>query len=113
MQRNPDAVAAMVESGWEIASHGLRWNIDERVQAFLGRPIEGRWPYLWIDATYLKVRRGEVLCILGPSGTGKSVALHMLEDLGYYCIDNLPVTLLPLSALPPRFIFARAAASMR
>jgi len=30
--------------------------IDERVHAFLARPIEGDWPYLWIDATYLKVR---------------------------------------------------------
>ena len=30
--------------------------IDERVNAFLSRPIEGDWPYLWIDATYLKVR---------------------------------------------------------
>lgn len=30
--------------------------IDERVNAFLSRPIEGHWPYLWIDATYLKVR---------------------------------------------------------
>ncbi|WP_285675177.1 transposase, partial [Paralimibaculum aggregatum] len=32
--------------------------IDERVQAFLSRPIEGRWPYLRLDATYLKVREG-------------------------------------------------------
>ena len=30
--------------------------IDERVKAFLDRPIEGSWPYLWIDATYVKVR---------------------------------------------------------
>jgi len=30
--------------------------IDERVSAFLSRPIEGDWPYLWIDATYVKVR---------------------------------------------------------
>lgn len=30
--------------------------IDERVNAFLTRPIEGEWPYLWIDATYLKER---------------------------------------------------------
>lgn len=30
--------------------------IDERVNAFLNRPIEGSWPYLWIDATYVKVR---------------------------------------------------------
>lgn len=32
--------------------------IDDRVDAFLTRPIEGEWPYLWIDATYLKVRQG-------------------------------------------------------
>jgi putative transposase len=31
--------------------------IDERVNAFLSRPIEGAWPYLWIDATYLKSRQ--------------------------------------------------------
>jgi len=30
--------------------------IDERVHAFLDRPIEGDWPYLWIDATYVKCR---------------------------------------------------------
>ncbi len=30
--------------------------IDERVTAFLNRPIEGLWPYLWLDATYIKVR---------------------------------------------------------
>jgi putative transposase len=30
--------------------------IDERVSAFLSRPIEDSWPYLWIDATYVKVR---------------------------------------------------------
>src|SRR5690348_7610257 len=34
----------------------LCMEIDERVNAFLNRPIEGDWPYLWIDATYLKVR---------------------------------------------------------
>ena len=31
-------------------------DIDERVNAFLNRPIEGDWPYVWIDATYVKVR---------------------------------------------------------
>jgi putative transposase len=30
--------------------------IDERVKAFLDRPLEGDWPYLWIDATYVKTR---------------------------------------------------------
>src|SRR5262244_565827 len=33
-------------------------DIDERVGAFLDRPIAGDWPYLWLDATYLKVRDG-------------------------------------------------------
>ena len=32
--------------------------IDERVNTFLERPLEGDWPYLWIDATYVKVRQG-------------------------------------------------------
>ena len=31
--------------------------IDERVNTFLCRPIEGEWPYLWLDATYVKARR--------------------------------------------------------
>ncbi|KAA0570076.1 IS256 family transposase [Azospirillum sp. Sh1] len=33
-------------------------DIDERVNAFLDRPLEGDWPYLWLDATYLKQREG-------------------------------------------------------
>jgi putative transposase len=33
-------------------------DIDERVTGFLERPLEGEWPYLWLDATYLKVRDG-------------------------------------------------------
>ena len=38
--------------------------IDERVTAFLERPIEGDWPYLWIDATYVKVRQqGRVVSV--------------------------------------------------
>src|SRR3546814_12916469 len=35
-----------------------RSDIDERVHAFLKRPLTGEWPYLWLDATYLKVREG-------------------------------------------------------
>ncbi|QDQ26412.1 RNase adapter RapZ [Chitinimonas arctica] len=37
----------------------------------------------------------QIVLISGLSGSGKSVALKLLEDLGYYCIDNLPATLLP------------------
>ncbi|CAB1367302.1 RNase adapter RapZ [Denitratisoma oestradiolicum] len=36
-----------------------------------------------------------LILISGLSGSGKSVALHMLEDSGYYCVDNLPAPLLP------------------
>jgi UPF0042 nucleotide-binding protein len=35
-----------------------------------------------------------LVIISGLSGSGKSVALHALEDLGFYCIDNIPTTLL-------------------
>ena len=37
----------------------------------------------------------KLVIISGRSGSGKSTALHMLEDLGFYCIDNLPAGLLP------------------
>ncbi len=36
-----------------------------------------------------------IVIITGMSGSGKSVALHALEDIGYYCVDNLPPELLP------------------
>jgi UPF0042 nucleotide-binding protein len=36
-----------------------------------------------------------VAVITGLSGSGKTTALHVLEDLGYYCIDNLPAALIP------------------
>ena len=53
-----DLVQAMGMSGISRSpvSH-LCAEIDERGQTFLARPIEGDWPYLWIDATYLKVRQ--------------------------------------------------------
>lgn len=37
----------------------------------------------------------KLVIISGRSGSGKSTALHQLEDEGFYCIDNLPVSLLP------------------
>ena len=36
-----------------------------------------------------------ILIVTGQSGSGKSSALQVLEDLGYYCIDNLPLAMLP------------------
>ncbi|PCJ39474.1 MAG: RNase adapter RapZ [Moraxellaceae bacterium] len=40
-----------------------------------------------------------LIIMSGRSGSGKTTALHVLEDIGYYCVDNLPVTLLPALAL--------------
>ena len=57
--------------------------IDEKVKAFLDRPIEGEWPYLWIDATYLKVRRGgrivsvAVIIAVGVNTDGRREVLGM------------------------------------
>ena len=54
-----DLVKAMGMSGISKSQVSrLCEEIDGKVKAFLERPIEGDWPYIWIDATYLKVRRG-------------------------------------------------------
>ncbi len=41
------------------------------------------------------MKKTKLVVLSGPSGSGKSTALNVLEDLGYYCVDNLPTTLLP------------------
>ena len=46
------------------------------------------------DTPQERVQRDEVILITGISGSGKSVALHALEDAGYFCVDNLPPELL-------------------
>ena len=57
--------------------------IDERVNVFLTRPIEGDWPYLWIDATYVKVRQAgrivsvAVIVAVGANGDGRREVLGM------------------------------------
>ena len=60
--------------------------IDERVHAFLDRPIEGDWPYLWIDATYVKTRQAgrivsvAVIVAVGVNADGRREVLGM--DIG-------------------------------
>lgn len=60
--------------------------IDEKVKAFLNRPLEGDWPYLWIDATYLKVRQSgrivsvAVIIAVGVNSDGRREVLGM--DIG-------------------------------
>jgi len=52
-----DLVRAMGMSGISKSQVSrLCEEIDDKVKAFLNRPLEGDWPYLWIDATYVKVR---------------------------------------------------------
>jgi hypothetical protein len=57
--------------------------IDVRVKAFLDRPIEGDWPYVWIDATYLKVRQnGRIVSVavtiaVGVNSDGRREVLGM------------------------------------
>jgi len=54
-----DLVKAMGAGGMSKSQVSrLCAEIDTRVNAFLSRPLEGSWPYLWLDATYLKVREG-------------------------------------------------------
>ena len=60
--------------------------IDGKVKAFLDRPIEGDWPYLWIDATYVKVRQAgrivsvAVIVAVGVNSDGRREVLGM--DIG-------------------------------
>ena len=51
-------------------------------------------PRLPGDAAFIMLRPMQLVLISGLSGSGKSVALHLLEDAGYYCVDNLPVIML-------------------
>src|SRR5690242_17043731 len=58
-RRVDDLVQAMGLAGISKSTVSkLCKDIDERVTGFLERPLEGEWPYLWLDATYLKVREG-------------------------------------------------------
>lgn len=57
--------------------------IDDRVHTFLARPIEGEWPYLWLDATYVKARRDShivsvaVIVAVGVNTDGRREVLGM------------------------------------
>jgi transposase-like protein len=57
--------------------------IDEKVNAFLNRPLEGEWPYVWLDATYLKMRQNgrivsvAVIIAVGVSGDGRREILGL------------------------------------
>ena len=82
-----DLVKAMGMSGISKSQVSrLCEEIDGRVTAFLDRPIEGDWPYLWIDATYVKVRQDgrivsvAVIIAVGVNTDGRREVLGM--DIG-------------------------------
>ena len=82
-----DLVKAMGMSGISKSQVSrLCEEIDGKVKAFLDRPIEGDWPYLWIDATYLKVREAgrivsvAVIVAVGVNSDGRREVLGM--DIG-------------------------------
>ena len=79
-----DLVQAMGMSGISKSQVSrLCEEIDVRVKAFLDRPIEGDWPYLWIDATYIKVRQNgrivsvAVIVAVGANTDGRREVLGM------------------------------------
>ena len=79
-----DLVKAMGMSGISKSQVSrLCEEIDERVTAFLERPIEGDWPYIWMDATYIKVRRAgrivsvAVIIAVGVNSDGRREVLGM------------------------------------
>src|SRR5574343_182212 len=59
----------------------------QRFNVLLCRGLIGRAALFMLHAV-------ELILISGFSGSGKSVALNLLEDSGYYCVDNLPVVML-------------------
>jgi putative transposase len=82
-----DLVKAMGMSGISKSQVSrLCEEIDARVKAFLSRPIEGDWPYLWIDATYVKVRQSgrivsaAVIVAVAVNSDGRREVLGM--DIG-------------------------------
>jgi len=79
-----DLVKAMGMSGISKSQVSrLCEEIDGKVKAFLDRPIEGDWPYLWVDATYVKVREAgrivsvAVIVAVGVNSDGRREVLGM------------------------------------
>jgi putative transposase len=67
-----DLVQALGMTGISKAQvSALCRDIDSRVQSFLDRPLDGDWPYVWLDATYIKVRQdGRIVSIAAIIATG-------------------------------------------
>jgi putative transposase len=79
-----DLVKAMGMSGISKSQVSrLCGEIDDKIKTFLDRPLEGDWPYVWLDATYLKVRQDgrivsvAVIIAVGVNGAGRREVLGL------------------------------------
>jgi len=94
-----DLVKAMGMSGISKSQVSrLCEEIDSRVQTFLNRPIEGDWSYVWVDATYVKVRQNgrivsvAVIIAVGVNGDGRREVLGMdvgVSEAAHFWIEFL------------------------
>lgn len=80
--------------------------IDDKVKAFLSRRIEGDWPYLWIDSTFVKVRESghivlaAMIVAVGVNADGRRELLGMAIGP---CGAEICWTSFPASGWPARF----------
>ncbi len=79
-----DLVQAMGMSGISKSQVSrLCGEIDDKIKTFLDRPLEGDWPYVWLDATYLKVRQDgrivsvAVIIAVGVNSAGRREVLGL------------------------------------
>jgi putative transposase len=79
-----DLVKAMGMSGISKSQVSrLCGEIDDKIKTFLNRPLEGDWPYVWLDATYLKVRQDgrivsvAVIIAVGANSAGRREVLGL------------------------------------
>ena len=97
-------------------SHARAAVATARMTAGLRRPIPKRSPFEmteepcrqqspggWLPtrggiAARARARHARFIVLTGLSGSGKSQAIRALEDLGYFCVDNIPTTLIPTLA---------------
>src|SRR5947207_985226 len=97
-----DLVKAMGMSGISKSQVSrLCEEIDDKVTAFLNRPLEGDWPYLWIDATYVKTRESgrivsvAIIVAVAVNGDGRrevlgtDIAPSEAEPFWTYCLPTL------------------------
>ena len=54
------------------------------------------WDLRWHLAAEKVVFKMEFVILTGLSGAGKTRAMHAMEDIGFYCVDNLPPALIPV-----------------